>query len=103
MNMAAATLAVLEGCVGLRSASSMSASCLAHLPYAIDQTLAGEIQDATFFDLPVWPTRWLLPIPAGDHGARLPAPGHPRPAVRPDLARRPVRAARKTDMIVEEA
>ncbi len=64
MKMPARKLAVLEGCVGLLGAVYVGILFWLTLGYAIDQTLAGEIQDATFFDLPVWPTRWLLPIPA---------------------------------------
>ncbi|MEZ5765573.1 MAG: TRAP transporter small permease [Xanthobacteraceae bacterium] len=30
---------------------------------AVHETMLGEAQDATYFDLPVWPSRWLLPIP----------------------------------------
>lgn len=29
---------------------------------AIDETARGEAQDATFFDLLVWPSRWILPV-----------------------------------------
>lgn len=33
------------------------------LKSALHETALGEAQDATYFDLPVWPARWLLPIP----------------------------------------
>lgn len=58
-------LALLEGVVGL--AGCVYVGTLAYLTadYAWDQTIAGEIQDATFFDLPVWPSRWMLPIATG--------------------------------------
>lgn len=32
---------------------------------AVDETVRGEAQDATFFDLPVWPSRWILPLSLG--------------------------------------
>lgn len=30
--------------------------------HAWDKTLIGEVQDATYFDLPIWPTRWVLAV-----------------------------------------
>lgn len=35
------------------------------LQTAIKETANGEAQDATFFDLSVWPSRWILPIALG--------------------------------------
>lgn len=35
------------------------------LQTAIKETANGEAQDATFFDLAVWPSRWILPIALG--------------------------------------
>jgi TRAP-type C4-dicarboxylate transport system permease small subunit len=32
---------------------------------AVEETGRGEAQDATFFDLPVWPSRWILPLSLG--------------------------------------
>lgn len=32
---------------------------------AVLKTAVGEAWDATFFDIPVWPTRWFLPVGAG--------------------------------------
>ncbi len=63
MKMSPRTLGVLDGIVGIVGAIYVGILCWLTLQHAIEQTLAGEIQDATFFDLPVWPTRWLLPIP----------------------------------------
>lgn len=64
MKMPPRKLAVLEGIVGIVGAIYVGILCWLTLEHAIDQTIAGEIQDVTFFDLPVWPSRWLLPIPA---------------------------------------
>lgn len=58
-------LAVLEGCVGILGAVYVGTLAVLTCGHALDQTIAGEIQDATFFDLPVWPSRWMLPLAAG--------------------------------------
>lgn len=64
MKMSPRRLAVLEGCVAVAGFVYVGVLCWLTFWHAVEQTQAGEIQDATFFDLPVWPTRWLLPIPA---------------------------------------
>ncbi|MCC6718065.1 MAG: TRAP transporter small permease [Acetobacteraceae bacterium] len=65
MNWPPRRMAKLEGIVGV--VGFVYVGTLAYLTgdYALHQTLAGEIQDATFFDLPVWPARWMLPLGAG--------------------------------------
>lgn len=63
MKMSPRSLAKLEGVVGIVGTIYVGILCWLTLEHAIEQTIAGEIQDATFFDLPVWPSRWLLPIP----------------------------------------
>lgn len=65
MNWPPRRMAVLEGIVAV--VGTVYVGTLATLTgiHAIEQTQAGEIQDATFFDLPVWPSRWLLPIAIG--------------------------------------
>lgn len=58
-------MAVLEGIVGIVGAVYVGTLAFLTGVHAAEQTAAGEIQDATFFDLPVWPSRWLLPIAFG--------------------------------------
>jgi len=62
INFSARRLAVLEGVVGILGAVYVGTLTVLTGGHAFDQTIAGEIQDATFFDLPVWPSRWMLPI-----------------------------------------
>ncbi|MGE4044567.1 MAG: TRAP transporter small permease subunit [Acetobacteraceae bacterium] len=64
MRMAPRNVAVLDGFVGIAGAIYVGILVWLTLEHAMEQTAAGEIQDATFFDLPVWPARWFLPIPA---------------------------------------
>ena len=58
-------LAMLEGLVALMAFVYVGILFSLTLEEAIDQTMRGEIQDATFFDLPVWPSRWMLPLGVG--------------------------------------
>jgi TRAP-type C4-dicarboxylate transport system permease small subunit len=58
-------MAVLEGIVAVVGTVYVGTLAVLTGIHAADQTAAGEIQDATFFDLPVWPSRWLLPIATG--------------------------------------
>ncbi|WP_422000615.1 TRAP transporter small permease subunit [Reyranella sp.] len=55
-------MAKLEGIVGIVGAIYVGTLAWLTGEHAAVQTAAGEIQDATFFDLPVWPSRWLLPV-----------------------------------------
>ncbi|MCW5747833.1 MAG: TRAP transporter small permease [Alphaproteobacteria bacterium] len=65
MNWPPRRMAVLEGIVGVVGAVYVGTLTVLTALHAVEQTVAGEIQDATFFDLPVWPSRWLLPIATG--------------------------------------
>jgi len=58
-------MARLEGIVGIVGAAYVGTLAWLTGVHAAEQTAAGEIQDATFFDLPVWPSRWLLPLAMG--------------------------------------
>ncbi|MBN8925761.1 MAG: hypothetical protein BGO51_28245 [Rhodospirillales bacterium 69-11] len=64
MKMPPRKRAVLEGIVSIVGAIYVGILVWLTAEHAMEQTMAGEIQDATFFDLPVWPSRWLLPVPA---------------------------------------
>jgi len=58
-------LAFLEGMVAMLGCIYVGILFYLTLEQAIEQTAKGEVQDATYFDLPVWPTRWLLPAGMG--------------------------------------
>lgn len=63
MKMSKRSLAKLEGVVSIVGCIYVAILCWLTLEHAIEQTANNEVQDATFFDLPVWPSRWMLPIP----------------------------------------
>jgi len=58
-------MAVLEGATAVLGAVYVGILTWLTLEVAIEQTATWEIQDATFFDLPIWPARWVLPISFG--------------------------------------
>jgi TRAP-type C4-dicarboxylate transport system permease small subunit len=64
-HMSPQPLAVLEGFIAIVGALYVGTLCWLTLEHAIDATVEGELQDVTFFDLPVWPSRWYLPIAFG--------------------------------------
>ena len=57
--------AVIEGVMGL--GIILYTGLLTKLVYgsAVKSTLRGEYTDESFFDLPVWPARWMLPLAFG--------------------------------------
>lgn len=58
-------LARLEGMVAVLGAVYVGILFWLTLDHAITSTIDGELQDVTFFDLPVWPSRWFLPLAVG--------------------------------------
>lgn len=64
-NMSPARLALLEGVVAVLTFVYVTTLAYLTFEHAVETTIAGEVQDATFFDLPTWPARWLLPIAFG--------------------------------------
>lgn len=65
IGLSPARLAVLEGVVGVLGFLYVGTLFVLTFEHAIETTANGEVQDATFFDLPTWPARWLLPIAFG--------------------------------------
>lgn len=63
--MSRTNLAMLEGLTAILGFVYVGILFWLTLEVAIEQTASGEIQDATFFDLPVWPSRWVLPVSLG--------------------------------------
>ena len=63
--MSPGRLALLEGIVAILGFLYVGILCVLTFGHALETTANGEVQDATFFDLPVWPARWLLPIAFG--------------------------------------
>lgn len=59
------SLAKLEGLIAVLGAVYVGTLFWLTLDQAIISTVDGELQDVTFFDLPVWPSRWFLPIAVG--------------------------------------
>lgn len=64
-HMAPRRLAMLEGLIAIVSAVYVGILFWLTTETAIEETIDGEIQDVTYFDLPVWPSRWFLPLPVG--------------------------------------
>ncbi len=58
-------LAKLEGFISVLGACYVGALFWLTLERAIASTIDGELQDVTYFDLPVWPSRWCLPLSIG--------------------------------------
>lgn len=64
-NMSPRSLARLEGCIAVLGAVYVGILFWLTLEQAISSTVDGELQDVTYFDLPVWPSRWALPVAIG--------------------------------------
>ncbi len=64
-NMGPRPLARLEGCIAVLGALYVGILFWLTLEQAITSTADNELQDVTFFDLPVWPARWFLPLSIG--------------------------------------
>ena len=62
-NLPPRKMAWVEGITSVLSLIYVGILFVLALQSAIHETALGEAQDATYFDLPVWPSRWLLPIP----------------------------------------
>ena len=62
-NLPPRKMAWVEGFTSVLSFAYVGTLFVLALHSAIEETRLGEAQDATFFDLPVWPSRWFLPIP----------------------------------------
>ncbi|MCA8927338.1 MAG: TRAP transporter small permease [Alphaproteobacteria bacterium] len=58
-------MARLEGLIAVLGAVYVGILFWLTLEQAIASTASNEVQDVTFFDLPVWPSRWFLPIAVG--------------------------------------
>lgn len=52
----------LNAVVGIATVLYLGALSAMGAIHAIDKTRIGEIQDATYFELPVWPMRWVLAL-----------------------------------------
>tara|TARA_R110002096_G_scaffold120777_2_gene261680 strand:+ start:2025 stop:2573 length:549 start_codon:yes stop_codon:yes gene_type:complete len=59
------SLAKLEGFIAILGAIYVGILFWLTLEQAITSTADNEVQDVTFFDLPVWPSRWFLPLALG--------------------------------------
>lgn len=55
------TMALLEGCVCLLGFVYVSTLVVLTFDGAMVETANGAAHDVTYFDLPVWPSRWFLP------------------------------------------
>ncbi len=64
-HMAPRSLAKLEGFIAVLGAVYVGILFWLTLEQAIISTRDGELQDVTYFDLPVWPSRWCLPLAVG--------------------------------------
>ena len=58
-------VALLDGLVAILGIAYTSVLTWLVLGQAIDQTVRGEFYSITYFDLPTWPSRWVLPISFG--------------------------------------
>lgn len=58
-------LAKLEGFIALLGAVYVGILFWLTLEQAITSMVRNEVQDVTYFDLPVWPSRWCLPVAVG--------------------------------------
>lgn len=63
--MAPRRLAMLEAAIAVLSAIYVGILFYLTVETAIEKTISWEVQDVTYFDLPVWPSRWFLPLPVG--------------------------------------
>ncbi len=63
--MSPRALAKLEGLISILGAIYVGILFWLTLEQAITSTIDGELQDVTYFDLPVWPSRWCLPLAVG--------------------------------------
>ena len=59
------TNAVIDGLVAVLALVYLSLLTYLVFHQALNSTIGGEAQDLTFFDMPVWPARWILPISFG--------------------------------------
>jgi TRAP-type C4-dicarboxylate transport system permease small subunit len=64
-NMSQRNLAKLEGLIAVLGAIYVGILFWLTLEQAIMSTIDNELQDVTYFDLPVWPSRWCLPVAVG--------------------------------------
>jgi len=64
-NMQPRSLAKLEGLTALLGVAYVGILFWLTLDQAIIATMDNEVQDVTFFDLPVWPSRLCLPVAVG--------------------------------------
>lgn len=60
-NLPPRKMAWIEGVTSVLSLLYVGTLFVLSLQSAIHETAIGEAQDATYFDLPVWPSRWMLP------------------------------------------
>ena len=58
-------LAVLEGFISILCVVYVGILFVLTFEHAVEMTVSGEVQDVTYFDLQVWPSRWFLPIATG--------------------------------------
>ena len=52
----------LDSLVGLLTFAYFAMIAVMSGRHAIGKTVIGEVQDATYFELPIWPMRWILVI-----------------------------------------
>lgn len=55
-------LLCLNAVMGVLTVFYFGAMAVMGAIHAVDKTRMGEIQDATYFELPVWPMRWVLAL-----------------------------------------
>lgn len=95
-------LAMLEGIVAVLTFVYVAILAYLTFEHAVETTASGEVQDATFFDLPVWPARWLLPVAFGTMAAVLLVQAV-RDIVFGFTGRGEPTPQPKSDMVIEEA
>ena len=64
-HMTPRSMAKLESFIAVLGAIYVGILFWLTLEQAISSTIDNEVQDVTFFDLPVWPSRWCLPLALG--------------------------------------
>ena len=65
MRMSHRATAILDGVVAILTLAYVSTLTVLVYQQAVEATARNEIQDVTFFDMPVWPSRWILVVAFG--------------------------------------
>lgn len=65
LNVPTRYVAILDGIVALLSVCFVGLLAWLVFGEAVNATRNGEIRDITYFDMPIWPVRWALPLSFG--------------------------------------